>query len=126
MVEYNIIYDKRFGPPRKTFLGNAVAKIMDFLITTKDWDYSQSDIAKNAGVSVRTVQREMSKLLDSKLVKQVRTVGNAKMYRLNKPDKIALSAEDFVFALAQEQMRIAAAIIPPKVKLFKFSNNGRY
>jgi predicted AAA+ superfamily ATPase len=73
---------KDSGPLERLFSGNAVAKIMDFLITAKDWDYSQSDIAKNAGVSVRTVQREMSKLLDSKLVKQVRTVGNAKMYRL--------------------------------------------
>lgn len=32
-------------------------------------------------------QREMSKLLDSKLVKQVKIVGNAKMYKLNKPHK---------------------------------------
>jgi predicted AAA+ superfamily ATPase len=116
---------KDSGPLERLFSGNAVAKIMDFLITAKDWDYSQSDIAKNAGVSVRTVQREMSKLLDSKLVKQVRTVGNAKMYRLNKPHMIALSAENFALELAQEQIRVAAALTPPKVKLFKISNKRK-
>ena len=72
------------GPLETLFSGNATAKIMDFIISSQEWDYSESDIARYSGVSYRTVQREIPKLLESKMIKQSRTVGNAKMYQLDK------------------------------------------
>ncbi|MGH9953855.1 MAG: hypothetical protein ACRD5J_19745 [Nitrososphaeraceae archaeon] len=51
----------------------------------------------------------------------VRIVGNAKTYKLNKPHKIALSAENLALELAQEQIRIAVVVTSSKVKPFKFS-----
>jgi hypothetical protein len=89
------------GPLETLFSGNATAKIMDFLISSQEWDYSESDIARNSGVSIRTVQREISKLVDSKLIKHARPVGNAKMYQFDKSYKTGEQIEKLAFSLAQ-------------------------
>jgi predicted ArsR family transcriptional regulator len=89
------------GPLETLFSGNATAKIMDFLISSQEWDYSESDIARNSGVSIRTVQREISKLVESKLIKHARPVGNAKMYQLDKSTKTGQQIEKLAFSLAQ-------------------------
>ncbi len=89
------------GPLETLFSGNATAKIMDFMISSQEWDYSESDIARSSDVSIRTVQREISKLLESKLIKQSRTVGNAKMYQLDKSNKTGQQIEKIAFSLAQ-------------------------
>ena len=96
------------GPLETLFSGNATAKIMDFMISSQEWDYSESDIARNSDVSIRTVQREISKLIESKLVKHVRTVGNAKMYQLDKSHKTGEQMEKLAFSLAQ--LRIQKSI----------------
>lgn len=88
------------GPLERLFTGNATAKILDFLITFQEWDYSESDIAKNAGISVRTVQREILKLESLRLVKLTRTVGKAKMYKLDKAWKSGFILEKLALALA--------------------------
>lgn len=93
------------GPLETLFSGNATAKIMDFVISSQEWDYSESDIARNSDVSIRTVQRELSKLLESKLIKQVRTVGNAKMYQLDKSYRMGYLLEKLTLSLAQQNIR---------------------
>jgi DNA-binding transcriptional ArsR family regulator len=93
------------GPLETLFSGNATAKIIDFMISSQEWDYSESDIARNSGVSLRTVQREISKLLDSKLIQLARTIGNAKMYRLDKSHKTGYLIEKLALTLVQEDIR---------------------
>jgi DNA-binding transcriptional ArsR family regulator len=78
---------------------------MDFIISSQEWDYSESDIARNSDVSIRTVQRELSKLLESKLIKLVRTVGNAKMYQLEKSYRTGYVLEKLALSLAQQNIR---------------------
>jgi hypothetical protein len=92
------------GPLESLFSGNATAKILDFLVTFQDWDYSESDIANNAGVSVRTVQREIPKLEKYRLVTLTRTVGKAKMYKLEKSRKPGFFLEKLALALAGTQI----------------------
>lgn len=87
------------GPLEILFSGNATAKILDFLITFQEWDYSETDIANNAGVSVRTVQREMPKLEEYRVVELTRQVGKAKMYRLDKSWKSGFFLEKLALAL---------------------------
>lgn len=104
------------GPFERLFAGVAIARMLDFLITSQEFDYSEKEIAKYSRVSPRTVQREIPKLIHSKLIKKVRPVGNAKMYQLNKHYRTALSAEKFALELAREdihnQMKVA-----PKIKV---------
>jgi len=87
------------GPLESLFSGNATAKLLDFLVTFQEWDYSESDMANNAGVSVKTVQREIPKLEEYRLVEQTRMVGKAKMYRLDKSWKTGFFLEKLALAL---------------------------
>jgi DNA-binding transcriptional ArsR family regulator len=98
------------GPLETLFSGNATAKIMDFIISSQEWDYSESDIARNSGVSIRTVQREIPKLLESKFIRQSRTVGNAKMYQLDKSHKTGYLIEKLALSLAQVNIRKMTAV----------------
>jgi DNA-binding transcriptional ArsR family regulator len=93
------------GPLETLFSGNATAKIMDFIISSQEWDYSESDIARNSGVSIRTAQREIPKLLESKLIKLSRPIGNAKMYQLDKSHKTGELIEKLALSLAQINIR---------------------
>jgi DNA-binding transcriptional ArsR family regulator len=99
------------GPLETLFSGNATAKIMDFLTSSQEWDYSESDIARSSDVSIRTVQREIPKLLDSKLIKQSRTIGNAKMYQLDKSHKTGELIEKLALSLAQISIRKMSEVV---------------
>jgi DNA-binding transcriptional ArsR family regulator len=88
------------GPLERLFNGSSVAKILDFLTIFKEWDYSISDIAKNSGVSFRTVLRELPKLEEKGLLKMTRRVGRAKLYKLNMDSEVGLALEKFALKLA--------------------------
>jgi transcription initiation factor IIE alpha subunit len=103
------------GPFERLFEGVATAKMLDFLITAQDWDYSETDIAKYSGISKKTVQREIHKLLEANLIK-VRPSGTAKMFHLNKPYRTALSAEKFALELAREDIHKQVKV-SPKIKV---------
>lgn len=101
------------GPLESLFSGNATAKILDFIVTFQEWDYSETDIANNAGVSVRTVQREIPKLERYRLVTSTRTVGKAKMYRLAKSWKSGFFLEKLALALVGTEIE---KMLPKDVK----------
>jgi hypothetical protein len=104
------------GPLETLFSGNATAKIMDFIIYAQERDYSESDIARSSRVSVRTVQREITKLLESNLIKHVRTVGNAKMYQLDKSNKTGEQIEKLALSLTQIRIHKLTAEAQKEVK----------
>jgi len=60
-----------------------ILRVLDFLITFQDYDYSMKDIAKHAKIGYTTLKLFWQSLLERKIVKQTRTVGKAKMYKLN-------------------------------------------
>ncbi|PIU76038.1 hypothetical protein COS75_01105 [Candidatus Pacearchaeota archaeon CG06_land_8_20_14_3_00_35_12] len=58
-------------------------RVMDFLITFQDYDYSMKEIAKNSGIGYTTLKEFWPDLVRRKIVKQTRAVGKAKMFKLN-------------------------------------------
>ncbi len=88
------------GPLERVFRGSAMAKILDFLTTFKEWDYSKSDIAKNSGVNFRTVLRILPRLEELGVVKQTRNVGRATMYQLNMENTVAKLFHDLAMEIA--------------------------
>lgn len=70
---------------------SSLTRILDFLITGRDFDYSLSDIAKNAGVSWATLSRVWPRLVANGLVVQTRTIGRAKLFRLNSESEVVRS-----------------------------------
>ncbi len=66
-------------------VGNtAKTRVLEFLIEGRELDYSLSDIAEGANIGRTTLFRIWSDFEKLKLVKQTRTIGNAKLFKLNK------------------------------------------
>ena len=65
-----------------------ILKVMDFLTINEDFDYSMTDIAELSGVGYSTLKLFWSKLEQEKIVSKTRTVGKAKMYRLDTSNPI--------------------------------------
>lgn len=69
--------------PLEYALPGSRSKILDFLLTFRDFDYSISDIAKNSGLSFKTGLNEVRKLEETGFVINSRNVGKAVMFKLN-------------------------------------------
>ncbi len=66
------------------YFGNSpMIKVLDFLITARDFDYSMTEIARNSGVGWSAFSVIFKKLLEKNLIKPTRIIGNAKMFKLN-------------------------------------------
>ncbi len=63
-----------------------IVKILDFLLDEWDLDFSKADVARETGVSWKTVNEVWSVLEKFGLVEYTRTVNRAKMYRIKKND----------------------------------------
>jgi len=90
------------GPLESVFPGST-SKILDFLATFKNWDYSVSDISKNAGVSFKTALNEIKNLEQQGVVSRTRTVGKAIMYKLNLDSKQGFYINKLIFELATKR-----------------------
>ena len=67
---------------------SSVTRILDFLITGRDFDYSLSDIARNAGVSWATLYRIWPMFVANKIVMPTRNIGQAKLFQLNSGNEV--------------------------------------
>ena len=63
-------------------------RILDFLITFKDYDYSMTDIAESSGVGWTTLNLFWKDLEKYNIIKFTRYVGKAKMYKLDESNII--------------------------------------
>jgi predicted transcriptional regulator len=63
-------------------------KVLDFLMDNESFDYSKTDIAEGIGLSRATLFKAWPKLEALDLITATRTVGQAKMYKLNKQNPI--------------------------------------
>ena len=58
-------------------------RVLDFLITYSDYDYSMTEIAKNSNVGWSTFNELWPGLIQRGIVTHTRKVGNAKLFKLN-------------------------------------------
>ena len=80
-----------------------INRILDFLVIHEEFDYSMTDIADNAGVGYATLKLFWPKLEKSKIVVLTRTIGNAKLYKLNIKNKAVQRFKDFYWETARTQ-----------------------
>ena len=67
------------------FMGDSpTVRVLDYLLTERDLDFSISDMARNAGVGRTTLYRICDNLIKNMIIIPTRTVGKAKLYKLNK------------------------------------------
>lgn len=86
------------------FPASASAKLLDTLVTHKDFDYSETDIAEAADVSLKTALQIIPKFESIELVTFTRRVGRAKMYKLNQYSNAAKALQQFVFEVATKRI----------------------
>ena len=90
------------GPLESVFPGST-SKILDFLTTFKDWDYSISDISRNAGLSFKTALGEVKNLESQDVILKTRNVGKANMYKLNLDSEQGHYINKLVFEIAKKR-----------------------
>ena len=67
------------------FMGDSpTIRVFDYLLTERDLDFSITDMAKNSRISRSTLYRIWDDLIKNKIIVPTRTIGKAKLYKLNK------------------------------------------
>ncbi len=66
------------------FMGDSpMMKVMDYLITERELDFSITDMAENAGIGRATLYRLWDDLIKNEIILHTRDVGKAKLFKLN-------------------------------------------
>ena len=86
------------------FGDSPMLKVLDFLVVNEEFDYSMTDIASQSGVGYSTLKLFWKKLEDSRIVKQTRVVGKAKMYRLNFDNPVVKKFRDFYWETTKQSV----------------------
>lgn len=73
---------------RELGIKSPMLKVLDFLMDNESFDYSKTDIAEGTGLSRATLFKAWPKLDALDLITSTRSVGQAKMYKLNKQNPI--------------------------------------
>jgi len=86
------------------FNNNSILKVMDFLVVNEDFDYSMTDIANLSSVGYSTLKLFWNKLEKNAIVIQTRTVGKAKMYKLNLSNPVVKKFRDFYWETTRQKV----------------------
>ena len=88
----------------EVFGDSPVNRVIDFLIVNDSLDYSMTDIAKNSGVGYTTLKSFWKKLVKGNIIKLNRTVGKAKLYKLNKQNPAVRYLIKVYWAVTKKQI----------------------
>lgn len=112
------------GPLESVFPGST-SKILDFLATFKDWDYSISDISRNSGLSFKTALGEVKNLESQDVIFKTRNVGKANMYKLNLDSNQGHYIDKLIFEIAKKRAT-EQANQPVSIPVKSESEQARY
>ena len=80
-------------------------RIWSFLIVHSEYDYSMKDIAKYSKVGYTTLKKIWKQFRQKKIVTETRTVGKAKMYRLNFKNSVVKKFVDYYWAVVDSVVK---------------------
>lgn len=58
-------------------------RVLDFLLTERELDFSISDMARNANIGRATLYRIWEQLIKNQIILPTRVIGKSKLYKLN-------------------------------------------
>ena len=88
------------------FMGDSpTIKVLDYLLTERELDFSITDMARNAGIGRSTLYRIWDDLVKNKIIMPTRTVGKAKLYKLNTDNKVIRKLIEIDDSLILEDLR---------------------
>lgn len=79
------------------------SRILDHMVTMRDFDYSISDISKISRVGFKTTLNVVHKLENQGVLKRTRNIGNAILYKLNQDSAQAKSISKLAFEIAKKR-----------------------
>lgn len=88
----------------ETFGDSPTLRVLDFLVVNEDFDYSMTDIANLSGVGYSTLKLFWNRLEENNIVVQTRTVGKAKMYKLNLANLVVKKFRDFYWETTKQKV----------------------
>ncbi len=77
------------------FGDSPILKVLDFLVVNEDFDYSMTDIARLSEVGYSTLKLFWGKMEKQGIITNTRTVGKAKMYKLNVANPLVRKFREF-------------------------------
>ena len=89
----------------KVFGDTPILRVMDFLVVNEDFDYSMTDIADLSGVGYATLKLFWGTLEENGVVVNTRSVGRAKMYRINHTNPVVRKFREFYWETTKQQLR---------------------
>jgi len=86
------------------FMGDSpMIRILDYLLTERDLDFSITDMAENARIGRATLYRLWDDLIAHKIIIHTREIGKAKLFKLNTEDvKIKKLIEIYDMLIVEE------------------------
>ncbi len=79
-------------------------KVLDFLISAQDFDYSIKDIAKFSNISYPYMKQLKKELVKGKWIILTRKVGKAQMYKITLSNKKVEKFIDFFWTVVNEEV----------------------
>ena len=66
------------------FMGDSpMIRVLDYLLTERELDFSITDIAENSGIGRATLYRIWDNLIKNSIIVHTREIGKAKLFKLN-------------------------------------------
>lgn len=93
-------------------VGNSpLAKVLDFLLTSREFDYSKKEIAENSEISYNTLSSIWSQLITNEIIVRTRRIGKQDMFRLNTENHLVNELIHFFDALLKQSVEQHAKVI---------------
>jgi len=84
------------------FGDNALTKILDFFLENRFWDYTKTDVAREAEVSRVQLYRVWNVLEELEIVKPSRKIGATVLYRANTESPIFKKLSELALEIASK------------------------
>jgi len=82
------------------------SRILDHMVTMRDFDYSITDISRISGVGIKTALGVVHGLESQDVLLKTRNVGKANMFKLNLDSAQAKSISKLAFDIAKTRARV--------------------
>ena len=92
-------------------------KVLDYLLTERELDFSISDMARNAGIGRATLYRIWDDLIRNEIITSTRVIGKSKLYKLNLQNPKIKKLIEIDDMLILEELRSKAENQKHKIKV---------
>ena len=89
---------------RLIFGDSPIVKVIDFFLDNREFDYSLTDIAKNADIGWSTLHQFWNNIVKLGIVTKTRKIGRAELYKLNPNSPLVKKLIDLDMGISKRLM----------------------